>query len=369
MCVVNIFVKYFHNKGGGERIAFNFVNYLLSQNIKVRVVCGIDKLKDERYSDNLIVTGLLKPGRYLKYSSYHKRAQSVMKTLDGVHFSFDRIPGCHIYRNGSGLHSSYVKKTLTLMPKGKAFKKSIERSLDPINRLLISMEKKVYPHTDLQKIILNSEFLKREVLSAFPEIESKIEIIPNGVSKEKYKFSATDRPFRDKYSIPINKFCIGFAANNFQRKGLDFLINALALLPDTYCLLVAGGRRPDSYLSMINDLGLKDRVIFVGEVEDMQGFYSSCDVLALPSLYDSFGNVVPESLICGTPVVVSAMAGSSEIVKDGENGYVVADLHPKGLSRALEQACSLGRQDYSDYVLSEDEMYSMYLDVIRSIEQ
>jgi len=363
MKTVNIFVKYFHNKGGGERICFNFVNYLISKGVDVRIICGEDKLRDEKYKNIMTETGLLKPGRYLKYSSFHKRAGRLMKTLDGIHFSFDRIPGCHIYRNGSGLHSSYVSKTLDLMSSGKAFKKRLERAIDPINKHLIRMEKRTYQHPELKKVILNSQFLKKEVLSAFPDAERLIEIIPNGVSVERYQFS-TARPFRDKHNMADSTTLIGFAANNFQRKGLDHLIDAMSVLPPDYALMVAGGRRSDSYTSVIKQFGLEDRVIFLGAVDDMQGLYSSCDVFCLPSLYDSFGNVVPESLMCGTPVVVSAMAGSSEIVTDGENGYVVEELNGKALADAIVKCAELERKDYADSVLSEDDMYKMYLDVI-----
>ena len=363
---VNIFVKYFHNKGGGERVCFNFVSYLLDQGVNVRVICGEDKLHDEKLRNIITVTGLMKPSRYLKYTSFHKRAQKLLQGLDGVHFSFDRIPGCHIYRNGSGLHSSYVTKTLELLPKNKAFKKSIARAINPVNKHLIAMEEETYKHPNLKKVILNSQFLKREVLSAFPEAAPIIKVIPNGVDKWRYSF-ISDRPFRTLYSIKDEKRVIGFAANNFQRKGLDHLIEAMALLNGNFTLMVAGGRSAEGYKSHIKDLGLSDKISFIGAVDNMQGFYASCDVICLPSLYDSFGNVVPESLMCGTPVVVSAMAGSSEIVKNGENGYVVESLDKETLADAISKCAELGRKDYSAHVMSEEEMYGRYLDVISEV--
>jgi UDP-glucose:(heptosyl)LPS alpha-1,3-glucosyltransferase len=363
---VNIFVKYFHNKGGGERVCFNFVSYLLEQGVDVRVICGENRLHDDKMKDIITETGLLKPSRYLKYTSFHKRAQKLIKGLDGVHFSFDRIPGCHIYRNGSGLHSSYVTKTLELLPKNKAFKKSIARAINPVNKHLIAMEEKTYKHPDLKRVILNSQFLKREVLSAFPEAESIIQVIPNGVDKLRYSF-VSDRPFRTLYSINDEKRVIGFAANNFQRKGLDHLIGAMGLLGGEFSLLVAGDRSSEGYKSHIKDLGLSDRITFIGGVDNMQGFYASCDVICMPSLYDSFGNVIPESLMCGTPVVVSAMAGSSEIVKDGENGYVVESLDKETVADAIRKCALLGRKDYSRHVMSEEEMYGRYLDVISEV--
>lgn len=366
MKTVNIFVKYFDNRGGGERICFNFIEFLMGKGVDIRIVCGEDKIRNPKFRDIMIETGLLKPGRYLKYSSFHKRASRLVKELEGIHFSFDRIPGCHIYRNGSGLHSSYVKKTLELLPKNKAFKKGIERALDPVNKHLIAMERATYEHPDLKRVILNSQFLKKEVLSAFPEAERVIKIIPNGVDKRRYSF-VVDRPFRNLYSLKDDKRVIGFAANNFQRKGLDHLLGAMGLLGDEFVLLVAGNRSGESYRSVIKDLGIEDRVTFIGGVDNMQGFYASCDVICLPSLYDSFGNVVPESLMCGTPVVVSAMAGSSEIVKDGKNGYVVQTLDKDVLAEALLKCAELGRKDYSEHVMSESDMYQRYLDVITEV--
>jgi glycosyltransferase involved in cell wall biosynthesis len=61
------------------------------------------------------------------------------------------------------------------------------------------------------------------------------------------------------------------------------------------------------------------------------------------------------------------MAGSSEIVKDGENGYVVESLDKETVADAIRKCALLGRKDYSRHVMSEEEMYGRYLDVISEV--
>jgi glycosyltransferase involved in cell wall biosynthesis len=73
---------------------------------------------------------------------------------------------------------------------------------------------------------------------------------------------------------------------------------------------------------MAQRLGLSERVSWLGPRRDVEHLYSAADVVALPALYEPFGNVHLEALACGVPVLASARSGGSEVVTSGRNGWI-----------------------------------------------
>ncbi|MEG1610945.1 MAG: glycosyltransferase family 4 protein, partial [Bilophila sp.] len=104
---------------------------------------------------------------------------------------------------------------------------------------------------------------------------------------------------------------IATATSNFMLKGTGVLIRALALLPDTVHLYVAGGRAPLSYEHLADSLGVRERVHFLGLVDDMPALFRGMDLFVLPSFYDACSNAVLEALACGLKVLSTTANGSS----------------------------------------------------------
>ena len=85
-------------------------------------------------------------------------------------------------------------------------------------------------------------------------------------------------------------------------------------------LVIAGtGPEREYFESVVAKYGLKDRVIFLGNVsrEDMPKYLSLCDVFVLPSYFDTTPNVLLEAMACGCPCVVSDIDGVREVVEGG----------------------------------------------------
>jgi len=118
-------------------------------------------------------------------------------------------------------------------------------------------------------------------------------------------------------------------------KGLDRLLKSMKYIDNEVKLLIAGndeeGYRSE-VLSLINELGLGGRVIFLGEIdEDKWTYYKYAQLTVLPSYSENFGNVIVESLSMQTPVVVTKEVGAADIVQDFAVG-LVSEGDPKKLA-------------------------------------
>ena len=76
-------------------------------------------------------------------------------------------------------------------------------------------------------------------------------------------------------------------------------------------LFVAGGRDHGAYAALADDLGVADRVVFCGRVEEMSSFYRGLDIFILPTFYDACSNAVLEALASGCKTITSRSDGAA----------------------------------------------------------
>jgi glycosyltransferase involved in cell wall biosynthesis len=122
---------------------------------------------------------------------------------------------------------------------------------------------------------------------------------------------------------------VGFLARLDPKKNLEVLIQALALLPDSVSLRVAGAGPPEyerSLRALAAEHHVEGRVTWLGFVEPAQkdDFLASIDVLAMPSAFECFGVSAAEAMWAGIPVVVSTGVGIAHVVSQHSCGRVVA---------------------------------------------
>ena len=137
-------------------------------------------------------------------------------------------------------------------------------------------------------------------------------------------------------------------ANDYLRKGLDILLDALALLVRGGAAdrgrfhLAVVGRDPDAarFEARARDLGIQDRVRFLGPRRDIPEILAGADVLCLPTRFDAYANVSSEALASGTPVIASATSGASELIRPAF-GRVLARNEAPDLAAALSEVLSV----------------------------
>lgn len=155
--------------------------------------------------------------------------------------------------------------------------------------------------------------------------------LPNGVDIAQFH-PVGDTKIRQKFGIPEDAFVVLFVAaldRAHHFKGLDRLLKAMVKLPgDVWLLAVGDGDLKLTYQQQAEELGVNNRVVFAGEVAnaDLPPFFRSADVTVLPSLAESFGLVLIESMACGTPVIASDVPGARSVVASSGAGYLVQPI-------------------------------------------
>ena len=157
----------------------------------------------------------------------------------------------------------------------------------------------------------------------------KIVVIPNGIDISSFNDLPEKGAFRKQYGIS-EKYIVLFLGRLHERKGIEFLINSFDELNDEIddvVLVVAGyddGYRAKAEIK-INKLKLREKVKFTGFIDEIDKFaaYVDADVLVYPAIFEIFGLVPFEAIMCGTPVIVTDDCGCGDLVQDAGSGCIV----------------------------------------------
>ncbi len=197
-----------------------------------------------------------------------------------------------------------------------------------------------------RKILVPSRGLANELSLAFPFASEKIEVIPNAVDVERLKRPASfDRDsFRARHGFGTADVVFLFTAlGQFERKGLPLLLEALKELDCGRAkLMVVGGERGliAAYKELGARLGLERAVVFMGMQADVRPYLWAADAFVFPSSYETFSLVAYEAAAAGLPLVAPALNGIDELLRDGENGFLVSRTR-ENVAAALRQVVEL----------------------------
>ena len=89
--------------------------------------------------------------------------------------------------------------------------------------------------------------------------------------------------------------------------------------------MVSGQGDVRSYRRLAVQLGVADRVRFLGRRADVEALHAAADLLVVPTRYDPFANAVLEGMASGLPVATTPENGVSELIEHGKNGFIYDD--------------------------------------------
>lgn len=246
------------------------------------------------------------------------------------------------YRAGNGCHKAYLERRKA----SDSFFKRMSFSINPLHRYILDCEKKTFESPDLRCLIVNSHLVRREIEYYYPQVnKEKIAVIHNGVEwddlKGRFEHSFTMQDtLCTELGLKRESFKLLFIGNEWKRKGLGLLLEALQASPKNIELMVVGAdRHEDQFKLQAKMLGLAAQVRFYGRRSDSWRFYSAADVCVIPSTYDPFANVTVEALAMGCFVISSNENGGSEVVLPGQTGYIFNDLqNPEQLADLIKKS-------------------------------
>ena len=210
--------------------------------------------------------------------------------------------------------------------------------LEPIQPFLLIRDRLCQEYALADYFIVPSTYAKSTYVKAGLG-EKKIFVVPYGVD-----FKNFDK-IRDKSNEGVltksrDIFRIIYVGQLCVRKGIHYLIDAFkALNIRNKELLLVGDYSENIYRSYIENTVNQDwKIKHIGQVAkiDLVYYYNISSVFVLPSLANSFGLVTLEAMACGLPVIVTENSGSSEVVRDDVDGYVIPIRNTSVLLSKLE---------------------------------
>ena len=274
-----------------------------------------------------------------------------------VLLSLERIWRCDVYRAGDGVHRAWLNRR-------RKFEMPLERFVRGLGRKhrdILELEEALLARGGAGRVIVNSQLVKDEIVDLYDYPQEKIDLVRNGVPSEQFLFDPVLRgESRTELKVKPDETVLLFAGSGWERKGLLFAIEAIALCKNRRMrLLVAGRGNPRSYKSK--------RVQFLGEVVDLGRIYAAADIFILPTIYDPFSNACLEALACGLPVITTRANGFSEIINNGVHGSIVDlpnDL--EGLRRAIQFWSDPSRRTAARSTITEQ---ASQFDIAKNVEQ
>lgn len=259
--------------------------------------------------------------RYSRPSSRRFGLRQLLVPLLWYHwkYKFD-VLHCHgVYPTGY-VGSSFQKITgvpVVITPHGGDIKKNQEGYI--INRKITLRIKKTF--SEAQAVTAISSYVKGQVinLNANPD---RVYLIPNGIWLNKFRSFANEQKIHEKpYIVYLGRLV--------RLKGVDILMRAFSRInmqyPDIRLKIAGDGREKDNLIRLGDALGIAGNIDFLGVVRgpEKAQLLAGALFLVLPSQREGLPVVVLEAFASGIPVVASSVGGTSDIIKDDENGFLV----------------------------------------------
>jgi len=237
--------------------------------------------------------------------------------------SHEYLLDCDVLRLGDGLHTVWFGQ----LCRESGFLRRFALKLSLFHCSKMWMERKSLNSECLRQVIVNSEYIARQVEKYYPGLKNKILIERNQIPESFFDATESKR-------IQSSLLKVIFVGSGFRRKGLRAVFEALSQINSrkNYQLTIYGvDKNIDHYRRLAEDFGLI-QVEFCGVVKLTENIYRQHDVLVLPSFYDPFPNAIAEALVCGLFVICSSTTGGVDFSHEPEI-YIADD--PDSIQRSL----------------------------------
>lgn len=259
--------------------------------------------------------------RFLRPWAFAIAVERALRTdhFDLVH-AHDRIFRADVFSLHCTPHRAWVRDVRAKTPS------LFDRVMIGVERRMVSGNPSA---TFLPVSSLSADLFHRE----YPDAKGHCKIMPPGVDYS--RFSGPDREncrreICARHGIDPGAFVVLFVGMNFEHKGLDTVMEAVAEAKrqrpgSKFHLLVVGKGNITKYTAQADRLDLASSVTFTGAITSgLEEYYRSSDCLMLLSAFETFGMVVLEAMAAGLPAVISSAVGAKDIAENHANSHVLS---------------------------------------------
>ncbi|MDE3229630.1 MAG: glycosyltransferase [Chloroflexota bacterium] len=198
--------------------------------------------------------------------------------------------------------------------------------------------------TSADTVIVSTELEGEQLRRLYGLTPGHTRVIPCGVDLDAFTPATPASRAEARHALDLDTTpTLLFVGRLDPIKGIDLLLESVALLRTPVRLLVVGGDpagdpEVERLRARAAELGLGSRVRFPGAVpqRDLPAYYHAADAVVVSSRYESFGLVAVEALACGATVVASAAGGLPSIVRDDMNGLLVPWRTPQAFAERID---------------------------------
>jgi glycosyltransferase involved in cell wall biosynthesis len=168
--------------------------------------------------------------------------------------------------------------------------------------------------------------------------QSRVKVIHNGIALERFCLERRN-DLRKQLGLADNAILVASVGSLIKRKGMDFLVRAIARLRDPSMHLVIAGEGPErpALQQLAATLGVQSHIHFLGYCADISQLYAAADMAALGSRSEAFGLALAEAGYFSLPIVSHDLPGIAEVVENGRTGILVPVGDVDALTRALKR--------------------------------
>jgi len=335
----------FHSFGGMERYVYFLSKYLAKNGHEVEVVTSLSqKVGRDVNTNRYMKITFLPPYINRRFSNpvrYWLFTRNCAKYLREV--EFDIVHACGI----TAYHylSSMGRRPVVVQPFGNEEFKAREKE-NLAQRMYIDFfirKPKVYCLQHADAIASEGDLQSREIMELFKVPKEKIFTLPDGVELNFIqKCISSSKITREELGIQDADLVLINVNRLAPNKGVNYLIDALWILNNrnklsTKLILVGTGPEEPKIKEQIKKLRLEDKVVHFKSIPDEKMFqlYTLADVSVSPTLYEGLPLVVLEAMACGKPIVASNVSEVPQVVKHGENGFLVPPRDPNAIANAV----------------------------------
>ncbi|MDQ0577122.1 glycosyltransferase family 4 protein [Agromyces albus] len=268
---------------------------------------------------------------------------STIGTLRVRRFLADRPDAMTITHNNVMVGDVYVNHGLLLASmraRGRSFW-GIYRN--PIHVFIYLRDLIRYRGRTHRAVVCLSEADATDLRTTYGPVHPRIEVIPNGVDLDQFRPPTPDErnAARAELKLGTEERVAVFVGHEFSRKGLSFAIQGLSHAPSVLLLIIGGNDDiiAEAYAEA-KELGVSERVLFLGPRRPPVSFLHASDFFVLPSAYEANALVVLEALAAGLPVIATPVGFAPEVVVDGVNGFLV-ERDGRAVGERMEQLANL----------------------------